>query len=220
MKDQVRDMINDKAMPPLDKLELIDAVQRLGMEYHFEASIKDALQLVHVQVSDGGSVFDNLHSTALLFRLLRQHGLHVQTDVFDKFKEEGSFKEVIGDDVNGMLSLYEASFHGFTGETILDEARAFALSHLKNLDLDRVLPTNLAKKVRRAFDLPLRWRSNRSEARWFIDIYQDEPKSIPFLLQLAKLDFNHVQSHYRDEVHQLAGYAHHKQTHVNQFIVV
>ncbi|KAI4381533.1 hypothetical protein MLD38_007598 [Melastoma candidum] len=81
MKDQVRDMIEERETPALDKLELIDAVQRLGIEYHFESSIKDAVEHVRAQALDGRSTFGDLHSTALMFRLLRHHGIDVQTNV-------------------------------------------------------------------------------------------------------------------------------------------
>ncbi|KAI4331067.1 hypothetical protein MLD38_029291 [Melastoma candidum] len=109
------------------------------------------------------------------------------------------------DVVKSVLSLYEASFHGFKGESIVEEAKIISLNHLKLLDLDkfRTFSNNMARKVERALDMPLRRRSNRSEARWFMDIYEQDPAMKPNLLRLAKLDYNFVQSHHRTEVAQM-----------------
>ena len=63
----------------LEKLELIDAIQRLGVSYHFEGEIDEVLQQIHkhhytcdVQESDGA-----LYTIALHFRLLRQQGYNI-----------------------------------------------------------------------------------------------------------------------------------------------
>ncbi|KAI9197648.1 hypothetical protein LWI28_002090 [Acer negundo] len=46
LKEKVRDMIGNVS-EPLDRLELIDALQRLGLAYHFEAETKKTLQNVY-----------------------------------------------------------------------------------------------------------------------------------------------------------------------------
>ncbi|KAJ6294155.1 hypothetical protein OIU76_022273 [Salix suchowensis] len=56
-------------------LDLVDEIQRLGVAYHFETEIEEALQRIynnHIGMEDG-----DLYSTALGFRLLRQHGYNV-----------------------------------------------------------------------------------------------------------------------------------------------
>ncbi|KAJ6294132.1 hypothetical protein OIU76_022253 [Salix suchowensis] len=56
-------------------LDLVDAIQRLGVAYHFESEIEEALIRIynnHIDMEDG-----DLYSTALGFRLLRQHGYSV-----------------------------------------------------------------------------------------------------------------------------------------------
>ncbi|GMI65468.1 terpene synthase 10 [Hibiscus trionum] len=74
LKEQVRRML----VNPSQILDLIDAVQRLGVAYHFEKEIEDALQIIyhhhcnHVQVDN-----DDLYTTAVRFRLLREHGFNV-----------------------------------------------------------------------------------------------------------------------------------------------
>ncbi|KAK8517267.1 hypothetical protein V6N12_032463 [Hibiscus sabdariffa] len=69
------------------KLPFIDAVQRLGVSYHFEKEIEDD---------------NDLYTTALRFRLLREHGSDVSC----------------------------ASYMRIHGENILDEAISFTTAHL------------------------------------------------------------------------------------------
>ncbi|KAI6667959.1 hypothetical protein NL676_007030 [Syzygium grande] len=82
----------------------------------------------------------------------------------------GTFNDSLNKDVKGLLGLYEASFHGLEGETILDEARNFASKHLKDLNIDEI-PAILASHVSHALDMPIHWRPNGLEARWFMDMW-------------------------------------------------
>ncbi|XP_056177481.1 beta-bisabolene synthase-like [Syzygium oleosum] len=190
-------------MNQVAKLELVDGVQRLGLGYHFETEIKNALGSIHNNIEDA-QLSDDLYPASLRFRLLRQHGYNVQQDVLQRFMNEtGTFNESLKRDVKGLLGLYEVSFHGLEGETILDEAWNFASKHMKDLNLDEV-PTTLASHVNHALDMPIHWRPNRLEARWFIDMYEKQQDMIPSLLRLAKLNFNLVQSIHRKEVSNLA----------------
>ncbi|XP_048127803.1 beta-bisabolene synthase-like [Rhodamnia argentea] len=204
LKEEVKDLIRSE-MPWVEKLEQIDAVQRLGLGYHFELEIKSALQAVINGTDNSAWSFDDdLHATALRFRLLRQNGFNMEQGVFERFMTEdaSSFKESLREDVEGLLSLYEASFYGFKGEAIMDEAKTFSSTCLENLKESHTW----AKKVNHALDMPVHWRPNRLEARWFMDMYEEVQcdRWNPVLLDLAKLDFNVVQSIYRDEVSKLA----------------
>lgn len=58
----------------LQELNLIDAIQRLGVSYHFEKEIADALIRIHNTYSDKEDDSDDLHTISLRFRLLRQEG--------------------------------------------------------------------------------------------------------------------------------------------------
>ncbi|THU59402.1 hypothetical protein C4D60_Mb07t01790 [Musa balbisiana] len=61
-----------------DQLQLIDHLQQLGVAYHFKDDIKDALGRIHGSLEDTSMLLkDNLHATALLFRLLRENGFDV-----------------------------------------------------------------------------------------------------------------------------------------------
>ncbi|CAI0456631.1 unnamed protein product [Linum tenue] len=94
------------------------AVQRLGVGYHFEAEIEEALEKVHDMGEDLFTNFDgrgtDLYHAALRFRLLRQQGFPVSLDGFRKLKNsEGRFKEWLSRDEQGLLSLYEAAHIAF-----------------------------------------------------------------------------------------------------------
>ncbi|CAI0396216.1 unnamed protein product [Linum tenue] len=126
-------------------------------------------------------------------------------DVFDGFiDEDGKFKEemIISGDVRGLLNLYEASYLGFPGESVMDEARSFARSHL--LKIYNTTDQAMAKQLARALELPSHWRIRRSEARWHIEQYKDIEGIVdPSLLELAVLDFNMVQLVYQTDLKEL-----------------
>ena len=62
---------------PLEQLEVIDDLQRLGLGYHFEQEIKSALRKVYEDRSFEALERKDLHAAALRFRLLRQHGYEI-----------------------------------------------------------------------------------------------------------------------------------------------
>ncbi|CAL0309454.1 unnamed protein product [Lupinus luteus] len=63
----------------LQKLYMIDAMQRLNIDYHFQEEIDDFLRKEYVIYSTSGDGFDHddLHQIALHFRLFRQKGHYV-----------------------------------------------------------------------------------------------------------------------------------------------
>ncbi|KAK7343222.1 hypothetical protein VNO77_11799 [Canavalia gladiata] len=204
LEEEVRSMINRVDSDPLSLLELIDNVQRLGLIYKFEKDIINALDKNFVSFYENHKhKISDLHATALCFRLLRQHGFEVSQDVFEKFKgKEGSFSAELKSDVRGLLSLYEASFLGFEEENLLDEARVFSATHLNNLK-DGV-NSKMAEQISHALELPYHRRVHRLEARWFIDRYEVKESHDGSLLELAKLDFNMVQSLQQKELRELS----------------
>ncbi|XP_061354026.1 terpene synthase 10-like [Gastrolobium bilobum] len=197
LREEVRIMLCE-VENEVDQLELIDVLQRLGVDYHFDKEIRNILDNIYYM--DASKRKKNLHATALEFRLLRQHAYDISTDVFDCFHDEtGNFKKCKYDDIEGMLSLYEASFHSFEDETILDEARDFTSEILKEyLNQNRV--NLLSLLIGHALELPIHWRIPRWEAQWFIHAYERKPNTSPVLLQLAKLDFNILQAIYQDDL--------------------
>ncbi|CAI0385306.1 unnamed protein product [Linum tenue] len=187
------------------RLELIDAVQRLGLGYHFEREIQTALEAI-IASSSSHKWAESLHACALRFRLLRQAGIPVSPDIFKGFKDDnGGFKAQIVRDVKGLLELYEASYLGLTGEDIMEEAKAFAVKHLTQI-VHNNDANNVMMQVKHSLELPLQWRMQRAETSWSIQLCQDREHDISPLLQLAKLDFNLVQRLHQNELEELTSW--------------
>ncbi|KAL6311205.1 hypothetical protein AAG906_000393 [Vitis piasezkii] len=146
---------------PSQLLNFIDAVQRLGVAYHFKQEIEEALQHICNSFHDCNDMDGDLYNIALGFRLLRQQG----------------FKEALISDVTGMLGLYEAAHLRVHGEDILAEALTFTTTHLKAMVESLGYP--LAEQVAHALNRPIR-------------------------KELAKLDFNLIQSLHKEELSNLA----------------
>ncbi|KAL8132558.1 hypothetical protein AgCh_008155 [Apium graveolens] len=191
LKQEARKMLLAAAHQPQQQLKLINDFQRLGVAYHFEAEIEAALSKINDIYHEvcGSQTEDDLHMIALCFRLLRQHGFKVPSEVFSQFKDsDGKFKEDLSKDVEGLLSLYEAAHLRVHGEDILEEALAFTTSHLEHLKTQ--LQNLQAKKVMYALETPVWWNANRVEARRYISVYAQEDSHNDTLLKFAILDFN------------------------------
>ncbi|KAJ4982069.1 hypothetical protein NE237_032906 [Protea cynaroides] len=200
LTEDIRVMLN-KEVEPIAQLKLIDVLQRLGLGHLFEKQIDRSLQAIYNDRNTDRWIKDDLYATDLHFRLLRQHGYLVSQDVFSGFLDEKEkFKESMCGDIMGMLSLYEASYLGVEGESILDEARDFSKRLL--VDLKDYKDSNVVAQVNHSLEVPLHWRMLRLETRWYIDAYQGQEDMKPIILELAKLDFNMVQAvHQRDLRH-------------------
>lgn len=102
-----------------------------------------------------------------------------------------------------MLSLYEASRLAFEGEYVMDEAFLFTRIHLMDLQGVSNLEEGLLEQVIHALELPLHRRMVRLEARWYIEAYSKSAARKPNLLELAKLDFNLVQSTLQEDLKEM-----------------
>ncbi|XP_077250020.1 alpha-terpineol synthase, chloroplastic-like [Tasmannia lanceolata] len=198
MKEDVRRLLK-RVDQPLAQLKLIDTLQRLGVGYHFKNEFKEALGNISTDESSMRMEGD-LYATALRFGLLRQHGFEVSPDVFNGFMDEkGNLVASLCEDIEGMLSLYEASYLGFEGEIVLDEAKAFTIRYLKDFK-EKKLDQDLKRRVEHALELPFHWRMPRLQARWYIETYVGEKDMNPFLFQFAKLDYNMGQATYQTNI--------------------
>ncbi|KAL6992694.1 lysase [Sarracenia purpurea var. burkii] len=191
---------------PLEGLVMIDALQRLGIDYHFQEEIDVILQkqfikstqMVHPQ-------FDHLYEVSTQFRLLRQEGYNVPADVFYNFKDKaGRFKSELSTNMKGLMSLYEATQHRIKGEGILDEAAEFSsqvlrrwmscLDHHEALLVGDVLKQRyhkcLARFIAKNF---LFYNYTTSLNGW-----------IKGLQELAKMDSIIIQSTYQKEILQIS----------------
>ncbi|KAG5546354.1 hypothetical protein RHGRI_018511 [Rhododendron griersonianum] len=195
-------MIAARANKPLQKLNLIDAIQRLGVAYHFEIEIETALQDIYETYHEMADDED-LYTVALSFRLLRQHGHPISCDVFNKYKNnKGKFQESVAGDVRGMLSLFEATHLRVHGEDILDEALTFTTTHL-NSALPNLSKNPLAAQVVHALNQPIHKGLTRLEARCYFLFYEQDDSHNKTLLDFAKLDFNLLQKLYQRELGEI-----------------
>ncbi|XP_022863072.1 isoprene synthase, chloroplastic-like, partial [Olea europaea var. sylvestris] len=134
LEEAVKYMLDDEGMEPLDTLQLIDEIQHLGMGYRFRESTKCALGRIIRSGKVMKKMDHSIHTCALYFSLLRQHGYEISADIFENFQDHnGNFMGSLAQDVPGLLRLYEASHVAYTGDNILDEAREFTTMNLKEM---------------------------------------------------------------------------------------
>ncbi|XP_075104678.1 (-)-camphene/tricyclene synthase, chloroplastic-like isoform X1 [Nicotiana tabacum] len=210
LKEEMKKMIMAEGSQELEKLELIDNLQRLGVSYHFKHEIMQILSNINQHTS---ATRDSLYATALKFRLLREHGFHISQDILNDFKDEhGNLKQSLCKDTKGLLQLYEALFLLIeTESTFLECANRFAMSHLRNYYLkneyNRSNQNNpTVALVGHALKLPLYWMMLRVEASWYLNIYENISNANPLLLELAKLDFNIVQATHQEDLKILSSW--------------
>ncbi|KAL0323919.1 UNVERIFIED_CONTAM: Viridiflorene synthase [Sesamum calycinum] len=201
LKEKVRRMIVSNNNNMAEKLNLIDSIERLGVSYHFEREIEE--QILNSYNACSRFESDDLHTVALYFRLLRQHGHHISSGIFRKFMEsDGKFKNSLRGDAKGLLSLYEAANLRTRGEGILDEALTFATAHLESIAPH--LSSPLKEQVAHALEQCLQRGIPRVEARRYISVYEEYESKNDSLLRLAKMDFNLLQMLHRKELCELS----------------
>ncbi|XP_042388802.1 terpene synthase 10-like [Zingiber officinale] len=209
LKEQTRNLIREKQRVA-EQLQLIDHLQQLGVAYHFKDEIADVLSCLHASLDHvSWQLKDDLHATALLFRLLRANGFSVSQDLLETFRDEkGNFEARCDceNQIRGLLSLYEASYFEKEGETLLQEAMDFATEQLKGFMEEGSVPEagGLREQVAHALQIPLNWRLERVQHRWFIEACRRDDTINPILLEFAKLDFNLVQDMYKSELRELS----------------
>ncbi|KAG6385961.1 hypothetical protein SASPL_154844 [Salvia splendens] len=184
-------------------MNLIDTLERLGISYHFEKEIEEKLlHLFNLNTDYSDESFD-LYTVALHFRLFRQHGHRISSDIFGRWMDvNGKFHEGLKNDGKGLLSLYEASYLRTRRETALDDALEFGTSTLKSIAPH--LESPLSKQVVHALVQPLHYGNPRIEARNFISIYEQYQHKDESLLWFAKLDYNLLQMLHKEELHEVS----------------
>ncbi|XP_015078497.2 germacrene C synthase-like [Solanum pennellii] len=200
-KETIRKMLVEAPEGSEQKLVLIDAMQRLGVAYHFHNEIETYIFDASSKQNDN----DNLYVVSLRFRLVRQQGHYMSSDVFKKFTEQdGKFKDRLSNDVQGILSLYEASHLRVRDEEILEEALTFTTTHLESIVSNLSNNNNSLKvEVSEALSQPIRMTLPRIGARKYISIYENNDAHNHLLLKFAKLDFNMLQKFHQRELSDL-----------------
>ncbi|AQK40889.1 terpene synthase23 [Zea mays] len=85
MKEEVKKMLLDVGSSDLShKLDCIDTLERLGLDYHYTKEIDELM----CNVFEARDQDLDLTTTSQLFYLLRKHGYHISSDVFLKFRDD------------------------------------------------------------------------------------------------------------------------------------
>lgn len=179
----------------LDKLELIDTLERLGLDHHYTKEIHELLGYV----SEAGDSDLDLPTTSLRFYLLRKHGYHVSSDIFLKFMDEQG--NIVSNDARSLLRLYDAAHLRVHGEDIFENILTFTKTQLQCIVQN--LEPMLKEEVEHALNTPLFRRLNRVEAREYISIYEKNTAHNDAILEFAKLDFNILLTLYCKELKEL-----------------
>ncbi|XP_075104739.1 alpha-farnesene synthase-like isoform X2 [Nicotiana tabacum] len=201
LKEEVSCTFSNSTISPLDLLELIDSIDKLGLSCYFEVETKEALEKIIMSVKTKSSAKEeDLYATALCFRLLREHGHHASQDMLkDFFDGKGKLKV---SDVKTLLEVLEGSYLSMEGENLLDDTRLFTTKNLKSL-VSKSDYTFTNKDYTLSF--PLAWRVKWYDVRKHICAQELECNNTnPMLLKLAKLNFNIIQAtHQKDLKHVL-----------------
>nr|UPQ49770.1 ent-copalyl diphosphate synthase [Phaeoceros carolinianus] len=226
----------DNAVPnvyPVDLFEhmwIVDRLQRLGIAHYFQKEIKVCLDYVYQNWAANGiawareAVISDVDDTAMGFRLLRQHGYDVSSDVFLPFHKDDEFFCFAGQSgqaVTGMFNLHRASQTLLPGESLLKSARGFTRSFLEekwrtnDISDKWIITKDLPGEVEYALTYPFYASLPRVETRAYLDHYGSDDiwigKSLykmPYVhnetfLALAKADYQLRQQQYREELEQL-----------------
>uniref|UniRef100_M1BR25 Sesquiterpene synthase 2 n=2 Tax=Solanum tuberosum TaxID=4113 RepID=M1BR25_SOLTU len=210
LEEIFRKMLVETCDNSTQKLVLIDTIQQLGVAYHFHNEIKTSIQNIFdttISQLHSENIDGNLYVVSLRFRLLRQQGHHISSaDVFKQFMDQdGKFKETLTNDVQGLLSLYEASHLRMRDEEILEEALTFATNHLESI-VSNLSNNSLKVEVTEALKQPIRKTLPRVGARKYISTYEHNDAHNHLLLKFAKLDFNALQKLHQSELSELTRY--------------
>lgn len=81
MKDHVKEMLVASRNDPVEEVVLINLLCRLGVSYHFENEIEERLNHIFEMQPDvlAAEKDCDLYTTAILFRVFRQHGFKVSS---------------------------------------------------------------------------------------------------------------------------------------------
>ncbi|KAL9292732.1 1,8-cineole synthase 2 [Arabidopsis thaliana] len=205
LKKKVKSMLDVEKKSRLEQLELIDDLQKLGVSYHFEIEINDTLTDLHLKMGRNCWKCDkeeDLHATSLEFRLLRQHGFDVSENIFDVIIDQIESNTFKTNNINGIISLYEASYLSTKSDTKLHKViRPFATEQIRKfVDDEDTKNIEVREKAYHALEMPYHWRMRRLDTRWYIDAYEKKHDMNLVLIEFAKIDFNIVQAAHQEDL--------------------
>ncbi|XP_031127000.1 (3S,6E)-nerolidol synthase 1-like [Ipomoea triloba] len=204
---EMRHLLLDHHVQEADSLKalvVIDTMQRFGIDHYFEHQITQCLKNQHSQpllYNHNGD--HHLYAVSLRFRLLRQQGFHVPSDVFNSFKGENmKFKNALSEDIRGLMSLHEASHLCIEDdEDILDEAFLFSTNfltaRLPHLD------DSHASMVQNTLHYPHHKSLPRFMTNHYLKNHDLKTDWEKLLANLAIMDHNVMQRKYHEEILQV-----------------
>ncbi|PIM98550.1 Tricyclene synthase [Handroanthus impetiginosus] len=188
---------------PTESLALVDAIQKLGMNSHFQEQIENILQQFYKTTSGYIYGFYTLHDVSLLFRLLRQNGYCISPDVFNNFKgKDGKFRGKLRQDTRGLMELYEATQLSFEGEYVLDEAANFSSKILQECVAAGHMDPNWSKIITNKLRHPYHKTIARLTEKDFFQDFQWEKT----LRELAVMDLHKGRSICQAELRQISAW--------------
>ncbi|KAI3676750.1 hypothetical protein L1987_86363 [Smallanthus sonchifolius] len=171
----VRELItNDNNGVKFDDLLMVDALERLGLDYHYEDEINQILEQCNLQF---------INKDFIEYRNLYEG-------------KNGKFMESLKYDIKGLIELYEASQLCIEGENILDEATIFS-SHMLQKALD-FLDDKKARLVRYTLENP-----HRRNITYFTLLNSPKDSDATILKDLAELEYTMVQSIRKMEINEI-----------------
>ncbi|KAK1326647.1 putative terpene synthase 11 [Acorus calamus] len=200
LKETIANELNKGSTPNI--MKRIDTIQRCGVSHHFEDQINEILCTHSETIAGSADLFD----TALQFRLMRQQGYNVSSDVFMKFLDKGGkIKKAFNEDMEGLISLYEAAHLGVNDEEIMLQALDYSKEQLKK-SMNGCLKSqyHMLKEAENALELPRHMRMVRLEAKEFMkDCISKNDGLDSNLFEFAAMDFNSVQSLHQSEIAEI-----------------
>ncbi|XP_074558239.1 (3S,6E)-nerolidol synthase 1-like [Curcuma longa] len=197
---QVRRMF-DQTRGEKETLLFVDSLQKLAIDYHFEEEIQAKMHSLYDQrltISNGEP--SSIVEVALLFRLLRQARYPVSTDVLHRFHDgRGEFMASLSKEMNGLMSLFEASNLNTGGEFILYRANEFSSRHLRSYMAS--LGPEFAVAIDQVLEAPSHMTLQRFRARQYLDshnLYHNLN-----VRELGEMDFTMLQSLHQKELKEV-----------------
>ncbi|KAF9672217.1 hypothetical protein SADUNF_Sadunf11G0017700 [Salix dunnii] len=160
---KIKHFLRKEGEDPIQGLAMIDAIQRLGVDYHFQEEI-DSILARQSMLSRTFHSENNLYETALRFRLLRQQGYHVSAD----YKQARLVRNSLDHPLHKSLASFMAkNFLNDEPNGWISEPQELAKTEFKmvksrhQLEVVEVLKwwkdLGLTKEIKFARDQPLKW---------------------------------------------------------------
>ncbi|KFK40673.1 hypothetical protein AALP_AA2G026500 [Arabis alpina] len=186
-----------------ESLKMIDDIQGLGIDLHFQHEIDQTLDMIYKECSQFYRYYGrDPHEAALCFRLLRQEGHSVQESFFGNILDkEGKFEDNLQNDVKGLVELYEASELGVEGEETLDSVRKFTFNRLIELCSGR--ESHQEREIMTSLMQPRHKTSRRLTSKRFITMIKiagQEDEWLQSLLRVAEIDSIMLKSLIQEEM--------------------